>query len=593
MNSEGPNSISAAAGVAAKPQPPGRDAGASCRVIVLYDLASEIQSEIARLLVRHRPSDVSVSATALRAEESVAVSSLDVECIVLLNDTRTLEVRRLAIDTKREIRLIVAFLGGWPADLERFHACYALATLVLIADERLWRRLGPLPRTRLLPTLDDETFHSYGAAEARGRRVLWFVQSPSEDQPSHQPWMPSLRTLLRETEFDEVVQLPSDATPEERAEVFNRVAIAVCVVDGPRSAKNLIEAASCGCSIVVTHRANRTGIVLGGINGTVVASDGGSILRGLRTALAERSTLVANMSVAIRDRGWRVSAPGFYRSAIGHGDLCKREREVIDLTDEVTVFVSTIGASSFSACVAHLAQQDSRFRLRLIKNVAPMSAAFQMMLDSCDTPYYVQVDEDMLLYPGAIRLLHAEMRKEQANIALVVAYLYDVHLDSPVQGVKIFRHDVVRCYPFADVQSCELDQIDRMRADGFTYEVMSADETQGIGENTEFPFRILGLHGGIYTPRSIYERFRTLELARRKHPSRFTHQEAWPGMLVERFLECRNPLDFYALMGLLAGVLSPANSGAGEKDFRTYSSLPGFDRVISFMREVGSEGVGI
>jgi len=178
------------------------------------------------------------------------------------------------------------------------------------------------------------------------------------------------------------------------------------------------------------------------------------------------------------------------------------------------------------------------------------------------------------------------MRTAPADVALVVAYLHDVHLDAPVQGIKIFRHGVVRRYPFADVQSCELDQIDRMRADGFTYQVMPSDGERRTGENAAFPFRILGLHGGMYTPRSVYERFMTLEKARRKHPRRFRHQEAWPGMLVERFLECRDPLDFYALMGLLAGALSPANSGAREKDFRTYSSLPGFDRVISFMREV-------
>jgi len=36
--------------------------------------------------------------------------------------------------------------------------------------------------------------------------------------------------------------------------------------------------------------------------------------------------------------------------------------------------------------------------------------AFQAMLDTCDTPYYVQVDEDMLLHPDAVRRLHASMR---------------------------------------------------------------------------------------------------------------------------------------------------------------------------------------
>ena len=38
------------------------------------------------------------------------------------------------------------------------------------------------------------------------------------------------------------------------------------------------------------------------------------------------------------------------------------------------------------------------------------------------------------------------------------------------------------------------------------------------------------------------------------------------------------------------GALSPTAAG-GEKDFRTYSSLPGFDRAIDFMRDAaGDEG---
>jgi len=216
-----------------------------------------------------------------------------------------------------------------------------------------------------------------------------------------------------------------------------------------------------------------------------------------------------------------------------------------------------------------------------------MSAAFQAMLDQCETPYYVQVDEDMLLYPDAIQRLHDELRGAPDDIAFVVGYLHDVHLEQPVQGVKIFRHAIVRRYPFADVQSCELDQVDRLRADGFAYRVLPAG-TERSADDTEFPYAIVGLHGATHSPRSIYERFRTLEMARRKHPRRFSHQERWPVMLVERFLERRNPLDFYALMGLLAGALSPTAAG-GEKDFRTYSSLPGFDRAMDFMRDAAGD----
>ncbi|HLX28335.1 MAG TPA: glycosyltransferase [Casimicrobiaceae bacterium] len=563
-------------------------ADAPIRVAVVFDPASAAQSEIARFLVRNRPANVSITTTAVCADASIPVSDIDAECIVLLDASRVSQLRALLVEATCRSRLVVTFLDEWPTDLERFHECYAAADLVLIADERLWRRLGPLPRARLLPlALDEDTFDVHGAIEHRGQRVVWLLPFASERASFYEPWVPRPEVFVRGTEF-ETVRLSDHGTAEQRAETFNRAAIAVCASAECEAQRALREAAACGCAIVVTRRANRADMVRDGYDGIVVASDADDMLRGLRLALSQRADLVANMREAIRVRGWRASGADVWRSIVGTGDV---QRDVVELGDEVTVFVSTVGTNSLPACLAHLAAQDCRFRLRMIENVAPMSAAFQAMLDGCETPHYVQVDEDMLLNPDAIRRLHASMKGAPGNVALVVAYLHDVHLDMPVQGVKIFRHDIVRRYPFADVQSCELDQIDRMRADGFTYRVMASDEESGANESAAFPFRILGIHGGMHTPRSIYERFRTLELARRKHARRFRHQEAWPGMLLERFLERRDPLDFYALMGMLAGTLAPASAGTREKDFRTYASLPGLDRVIAFMRDVGKDDV--
>ena len=41
------------------------------------------------------------------------------------------------------------------------------------------------------------------------------------------------------------------------------------------------------------------------------------------------------------------------------------------------------------------------------------------MLDECTTPYFVQVDEDMLLYPHAVRTLHERMAAAATEVAMV------------------------------------------------------------------------------------------------------------------------------------------------------------------------------
>src|SRR5262245_22053777 len=113
-----------------------------------------------------------------------------------------------------------------------------------------------------------------------------------------------------------------------------------------------------------------------------------------------------------------------------------------DLSDAVTVFVTTVGAPTFEQCLRHLREQDCKSRLKIIDHVAPMNAAFQRMLDECRTPYYVQVDEDMLLHPHAVRTLYDTIEAAGPKVAIYAAGLYDVHLERCIHGIKIFRHNV-------------------------------------------------------------------------------------------------------------------------------------------------------
>ena len=71
---------------------------------------------------------------------------------------------------------------------------------------------------------------------------------------------------------------------------------------------------------------------------------------------------------------------------------------------ELTVFVISAGDNpSLGACLSQLEAEQERtpFILERIIDVRPMGAAFQQMLDRCTTPYFIQVDEDMVLHTGA------------------------------------------------------------------------------------------------------------------------------------------------------------------------------------------------
>ncbi len=263
-----------------------------------------------------------------------------------------------------------------------------------------------------------------------------------------------------------------------------------------------------------------------------------------------------------------------------------------DLSSEVTVFVSTVGAASFPDCMTHLAAQDCRFSLEVIEGLAPMSAAFQRMLDRCSTPFYVQVDEDMILRPSAIRRLHQRMQ-DSADVALVVGWLWDVHLGRAIEGVKIFRHSIAARYPYADVESCEKDQLSRIQADGFRYL-----RPEGVVA-TANDDHVHGLHGAHYDPRAVFERYSTLERKRFAHPDKLAWLAEHAPDFIRRFQADPTEFNLMALMGLIAGRLS-VGTAAGEKDYTRYGALPGFDAAGAFMeacrgpvgREPGGAGAG-
>lgn len=258
----------------------------------------------------------------------------------------------------------------------------------------------------------------------------------------------------------------------------------------------------------------------------------------------------------------------------------------IDTRSELTVFLITVGEPSFPAARQALEEQDCLFHLDVVWNVAPMSAAFQEMLNRCTTKYYIQVDADMVLKPHAIRTMYEGIKQtEGTRTAMVCWPLFDAHLERTLLGVKAYRHDVFRRYPYTDTQSCEMDQIGRLRADGWEYAVHWGDWSSHYGHLERDDLRVLGLHGTAYPPRLAFERYRDL-----MQKARFVGGSDWVFPWVQRFLERIAPevdvetdSDLWAFLGAVSGLMSHKASSRGEKDYREYAQMADFGEVAAHL----------
>lgn len=121
-----------------------------------------------------------------------------------------------------------------------------------------------------------------------------------------------------------------------------------------------------------------------------------------------------------------------------------------NFSDQVTVYwLNGKHDVNAESSMASLKAQDCRFRLVKLTGYRPLVSALNAMMD-CETPFWVQCDNDMVLYSNAIRTL-LTLAQSRPDQPLQVCHLHDVLSNRSVQGIKIYNKDVWGPEPWEDV----------------------------------------------------------------------------------------------------------------------------------------------
>lgn len=210
------------------------------------------------------------------------------------------------------------------------------------------------------------------------------------------------------------------------------------------------------------------------------------------------------------------------------------------ILSDLTVFIISAGNNpNYEDCKNSILNQTTSFELVEIKNVAPMSLAYQTMLDSCKTKYYVQVDEDMILTENAISTMYKAMKLSSPNTAMVAYFLHDVHFDYDILGVKIANHKILKQYPrwTKEKQLLDADQNALLKNDGYLINI----------EN-----EVLGQHSPKWTNELIFNRY--WDLSKRFKKYKYTWLDNLPEKLFTIFKNDPSDLNFCAWMGALMSM---------------------------------------
>lgn len=238
----------------------------------------------------------------------------------------------------------------------------------------------------------------------------------------------------------------------------------------------------------------------------------------------------------------------------------------MNFAKDLTVFVISCGDNPcYNECINALQRQTLKFNIEIIKNVHPMSAAFQLMIDLCKTSYYIEIDEDMIMNENGIETLYNFAKQSSDKTAIIACKLIDVHLNFEIYGVKIYKHNILKKYPY-DLQSmsCEVEQMDRLKQDGYSTQLFT---------------NVIGKHATKWSNEGIFERY--YNLMDKFKQFKYVWIADLPLKLWNILKNNPSETNLFALLGIYTSLIND-NIQIGEKDFRQHHQS--FERVRSFLQ---------
>lgn len=233
---------------------------------------------------------------------------------------------------------------------------------------------------------------------------------------------------------------------------------------------------------------------------------------------------------------------------------------------DLTIFlITTNNNPNYQDCLDSLYRQTLHAEIDIISNYYPISKAFQEMFNRCKTKYLIQVDEDMILYPHAIRTLYNKIKYASDKVAMVAYELHDTHLDFDLYGIKIYNNEIYKQFPLKqNTFSGSLIQIDEVKQAGYTW----------LNEKG-----ILGLHSPKWTNELIFSRY--YDLMDKYKEKKYKWMGELPKKLLEMFKKESNELNLYALLGCLINLLCNKNKPIEKDDSKKNQYFINLEKILN------------
>jgi hypothetical protein len=165
------------------------------------------------------------------------------------------------------------------------------------------------------------------------------------------------------------------------------------------------------------------------------------------------------------------------------------------IMNDLTIFIITIDNEyhnnyEFNKCYEAIKEKD---KINIIKNIYPMSEAFNEMIIRCQTKYFIQVDDDMILNENSINKMYEAIINEDNKCFMLCFKLEDPEFGK-ISGIKIYNHDIIKNYRFKNDVNFDVLFNKEVSNDGYHYKTIN---------------EIMGTHGQYRDDFGLFRKYAT------------------------------------------------------------------------------------
>ena len=164
-----------------------------------------------------------------------------------------------------------------------------------------------------------------------------------------------------------------------------------------------------------------------------------------------------------------------------------------NLEDKITIFlIANEKEKNYHEALDALNNQTVSFTFKQILDIEPLSTAFNQMLERCETPYFCQIDEDMVLKTNAIKTMYDTINKAWSNTAMVRFKLFDEYLQKIIGSVIIYDYEISKQFIWENTPNSDLLRYSKILQLGYKISTKN---------------NVLGVHHPYWNLLSIFRKF--------------------------------------------------------------------------------------